>query len=67
MFCINIVLNDKTTKIICTKHVLNLYFSGNSMNNHLSYCGLADARMRVSKKDLPVTKHFIVMNKIIGV
>ena len=24
------------------------------MNNHLSYCGLTDARMRASEKDLPV-------------
>ena len=36
------------------KHVLNLYFLGNSMNNLLSYCGLTDARMRTSEKDLPV-------------
>ena len=26
----------------------------NSMNNLLSYCGLTDARMRTSEKDLPV-------------
>ena len=38
----------------CTQHVVNLYFSGNSMNNFMSYCGLTDARMRVSEKDLPV-------------
>ena len=24
------------------------------MNNFMSYCGLTDARMRVSEKDLPV-------------
>ena len=29
-------------------------FSGNSMNNLLSYCGLTDLRMRASEKDLPV-------------
>ena len=39
----------------CTEHVVNLYFSGNSMNNFLSYCGLTDARMEASEKDLPVT------------
>ena len=35
----------------CTQHN---NFSGNSMNNLLSYCGLTDARMRASEKDLPV-------------
>ena len=33
---------------------MNLYFSGNSMNNLLSYCGLTDARMSAPEKDLPV-------------
>ena len=56
MLCTNIVLNvkTKTKNNFCTQHVLNLYFSGNSMNNLLSYCGLTDARMRASEKDLPV-------------
>ena len=45
--CTNIVLNVKTK----TRHVMNSYFLGNSMNNVLSYCGLTDA----SEKDLPVT------------
>ena len=40
----------------CTQHVLNLYFSGNSMNNVLSYCGLTDSMMRASEKDLLVKK-----------
>ena len=40
----------------CTQHVLNLYFSGDSMNNLLSYCGLADSKMRASEDDLPVPK-----------
>ena len=35
-------------------HVLNLYFSGNSMNNLSSYFGLTDSRMRASDTDLPV-------------
>ena len=47
-FCFDIQNN------ICTQHVLNLYFSGNSMNNLSSYCGLTDSRMRASDKDLPV-------------
>ena len=42
----------------CTQHVLNLYFSCNSMNNHLSYCGLTNARKMASEKDLPVKLHF---------
>ena len=32
--CQNITKNN-----FCTKHDVNLYFSGNSMNNFLSYCG----------------------------
>ena len=42
----------------CTQHVLNLHFSGNSMNNILPYCGLTDARMRASEKDLPANYIF---------
>ena len=55
-FCFDIQNN------ICTQHVVSLYFSGNSMNNLSSYCGLTDSRMRASEKDLPVCiqrKHFI--------
>ncbi len=33
-------------------------FHGNSMNNLLSYCGLVDARISASEKDLPLTEHF---------
>ena len=56
MLCTNIFLNvkTKTKNNFCTQHVVNLYFSWNSMNNLLSYCGLIDARMRGSEKDLPV-------------
>ena len=39
---------------ICTQHVVNLYFSWNSMNNLSSYFGLTDSRMRASDIDLPV-------------
>ena len=38
----------------CTQHVLNLYFSSNSMNNLLSYCGLTESRMKASDTNLPV-------------
>ena len=31
-------------------------FHSNSMNNLLSYCGIIDAKIRASDKDLPVTK-----------
>ena len=43
---------------ICTQHVVNLYFSGNSMNNLSSYCGLTDSRVGASEKKLPVQKIF---------
>ena len=46
-----------------TKHGQNMFcpcmfwtcsFQGNSINNILSYCGLVDARISASEKDLPV-------------
>ena len=46
--------NEK--KYFCTQHVVNLYFSWNSMNNLSSYCGLTYSRMRASDIDLPVQK-----------
>jgi hypothetical protein len=50
MLCTNIVLNVKTK----TKNqYVDLYFSGNSMNKLFSYCGLTDAKMGASEKDLP--------------
>ena len=33
------------------------------MNNLLSYCGLTDARMRASEKDLPVCLKYIYVQK----
>ena len=57
MLCTNIVLDVKTIiNNFCTQHIVNLYFSWNSLNNLSSYCGLTDARMRASEKDLPVLK-----------
>ena len=47
-FCFDIQNN------ICTQHVVNLYFGGNSRNNLSSYCGLTDSRMRASEKYLAV-------------
>ena len=45
----------------CSWHILSLefscmYWSCNSMNNLLSYCGLVDARISATEKDLPVLK-----------
>ena len=37
-------------------------FYGNSMNNLLSYCGLIDARISASEKDLPVQFQFQEFN-----
>ena len=45
----------------CTQHVLPrfelgflMYWTCNSMNNLSSYCGLVDAKISASEKDLPV-------------
>ena len=34
-----------------------MYRTGNSVNNLSSYCGLVDAKIRASDKDLPVINH----------
>ena len=59
MLCTKIVL--KVGKKFCTQHVLPrfelgifMYWTCNSMKNLLSYCGLVDAKIRASDKDLPV-------------
>ena len=38
----------------CSELGIFMYWTGNSMNNLLSYCGLVDAKIRASDKDLPV-------------
>ena len=47
-------------KTTSTEHEKNMFcacnFHGNSMKNLLSYCGLIDAKIRASDKDLPVAK-----------
>ena len=52
-------------KTTSAEHDLNMFcpcsalvssFHGNSMNNLLSYCGINDAKIRASDKDLPVCK-----------
>ena len=45
---------NKKRNNFCTQHVMELYFSWNSMNNLSSHCGLTDSRMRASENDLPV-------------
>ena len=64
MLCTNIVLNvkQKQKNNFCTQYVVN--FSWNSMNNLLSFCGLTDARMRASEKDLPVQKEIEIGKSI---
>ena len=59
MVCTKIVLNVRNN--FCTQHVLPrfelgifMYWTCNSMNNLWSYCGLVDAKIRASDKDLPV-------------
>ena len=38
----------------CSELKIFMYWTGNSMDNLLSYCGLVDARINTSEKDLPV-------------
>ena len=59
MLCTKIVLNVRNN--FCTQHVLPrfelgifMHWACCSMNNLLSYCGLVDAKIRASDKDLPV-------------
>ena len=53
-FCFDIQNN------ICTQPVVNLYSSWNSMNNLSSNCGLTEARMKASEKDLPVMVQILI-------
>ena len=66
MLCTKIVLNVKNN--FCTQHVLPMfelgifmYWTCNSMNNLSSYCGLVDAKIRASDKDLPVLLSVIML------
>jgi len=67
MLCTKIVLNVRNN--FCTQHVLSrfelgifMYYACNSMNNLPSYCGLADAKIRASDKDLPLLAFFLPCN-----
>ena len=64
MLCTEIILNVKNN--FCTQQVLSMFWNGifmywtcNSMNNLLSCCGLVDAKIRASDKDLPVHRNWI--------
>ena len=46
----------------CSELAIFTYWICNSMNNLLSYCGLVDARISASEKDLPVQ----VQQRLIG-
>ena len=39
----------------CSELASFMYWTRNSMNNLSSYCGLVDAKIRASDKDLPVS------------
>ena len=41
----------------CSELGIFMYWTRNSMNNLLSYCGLVDGRISASEKDLPVPKY----------
>ena len=73
-FCVQLLFwmskHKQNKKQFFTQHVVNLYFGGNSMNNLLSYCGLVDAKIRTSDKDLPVQKkmfQFIHTNLLMNI
>ena len=40
--------------ITCSELVVFMYWTGKSMNNIFSYCGLVVVRISASEKDLPV-------------
>ena len=52
---------DRTGSAYVLPMFFNCSLHGNSMNNLLSYCGLVDARISASEKDLPV----LMLEKIV--
>ena len=46
----------------CSELVVFVYWTGKSMNNLLTYCGLIDTRIRASDKDLPVCQNWCQMS-----
>ena len=46
---------NKNNLCTCSELAVFKYWTGKSMDNLLSYCGLVDPRRSVSDKDLPVS------------
>ena len=65
VFCFDIQNKFMYTTLTCSELGIFIYWTCNSMNNLLSYCGLVDARINASEKDLPVIPlpfwHFITI------
>jgi hypothetical protein len=49
---------QKFVHTTCSEIAFFMYWTRNSMNNLLSYCGLVDAKIRASDKDLTVESSF---------
>ena len=54
IFCFVLFWHPKQFMYTCSELGIFIYWACNSKNNLLSYCGLVDARISASKKDLPV-------------
>ena len=63
MLCTEIVLNVKNNFMFspCSEPGMFMYWTCNSMNNLSSYCGLVDAKIGTSYKDLPAHKFLFKM------
>ena len=48
----------------CSELVVFMYWTGKSMNNILSYCGLDDVRINASDKDLPLSAIILYFSKV---
>ena len=65
LLCTEIVLNVKNNMFSpCSELGIFMYWTCNSMKNLSSYCGLVDAKMGASDKDLPVKQNaFLSLDK----
>ena len=66
IFCFDILTIYVSTPATCSEHVLRINHSELAifMNNLLPYCGLVDARISASEKDLPVKLKLILIISI---
>ena len=69
MLCTKFVLNFRNN--FCAQYVLPsfelgifMYWTCNSINNQPSHCGLVDAKIRASDKDLPVWNQVFLKNRL---